>query len=41
MIWTDLEAVTPDGRTLFPRYLRRMYQAYRFFPTPEDIFGAN
>ena len=40
MIWTDLEAVNPDGRTLFPRYLRRMYQAYRFFPTPEDIFGA-
>lgn len=40
MIWTDLEAVTPDGRTVAPRYLRRMYQAYRFFPTPEDIFGA-
>jgi glycosyltransferase involved in cell wall biosynthesis len=40
MIWTDLEAVDPDGRTLHPRYLRRMYQTYRFFPTPEDIFSA-
>jgi glycosyltransferase involved in cell wall biosynthesis len=38
MVWTDLEAVAGDGRPLYPRYLRRMYHAYRFFPTAGDIF---
>ncbi len=39
MIWTDMEAVDGQGKTLFPTYLRRMYAAYRFFPTPQDLFA--
>ena len=40
MIWTDMEAIDGQGRTLFPTYLRRMYATYRFFPTPQDLFTS-
>jgi glycosyltransferase involved in cell wall biosynthesis len=40
MIWTDMEAVDGQGKTIFPTYLRRMYSTYRFFPTPQDLFTA-
>lgn len=38
MIWTDMQAVDPDGRPLHERYLRRMYHAYGRFPDYRDIF---
>src|SRR5581483_12349168 len=38
MIWTDMEAVAPDGEVVYPRFLRRMYDAYRFFRM-EELFG--
>jgi glycosyltransferase involved in cell wall biosynthesis len=31
MTWTDMEALDPSGRVAHPRYLRRMYAAYRRF----------
>ncbi|HUA90627.1 MAG TPA: glycosyltransferase [Steroidobacteraceae bacterium] len=37
MIWSDMKAIDPDGRVLDERYLRRMYQAYRWFP-PGTLF---
>jgi GT2 family glycosyltransferase len=37
MIWSDMEAVDPEGRVPHPRYLRSMYHAYRFF-RPEDLY---
>ena len=40
MIWTDMEAIDDQGKTLFPTYLRRMYATYRFFPTPRDLFTS-
>jgi GT2 family glycosyltransferase len=42
MIWTDMEAVGPDGRLIQPRFLRTMYRAaYRWFPTPESLFETS
>jgi glycosyltransferase involved in cell wall biosynthesis len=40
MIWTDMEAVGPDGRVVNPKYLRTMYDAYRWF-TSEQLFSAS
>jgi glycosyltransferase involved in cell wall biosynthesis len=37
MIWSDMEAVGPDGKVREPRYLRTMYHAYRFFRS-EDLY---
>jgi glycosyltransferase involved in cell wall biosynthesis len=37
MIWSDMEAVDPEGRVHAPRYLRTMYHAYRLYRT-EDLF---
>jgi glycosyltransferase involved in cell wall biosynthesis len=37
MIWSDMEAVDPDGTVSAPRYLRTMYHAYRLFRT-EDLY---
>lgn len=37
MIWTDMEAIDPDGRVISTRYLRTMYSAYRKCRL-EDIF---
>lgn len=38
MVWTDMEAVDPEGRVLDPMHLRTMYHAYRWF-TPEQLFS--
>jgi len=46
MVWTEMEAfrsIHDGGRivgeeTVFRRYLRQMYHAYRFFPRPQDLF---
>ena len=32
MVWTDMEAVDPDGNVIDPRHLRTMYSAYRLTP---------
>ncbi|HYT94844.1 MAG TPA: glycosyltransferase [Gemmataceae bacterium] len=37
MIWSDMEAVDPEGHVEHPRYLRTMYHAYRWFTT-DDLF---
>ena len=40
MIWTDMEAVRPDGELISPRFLRTMYyNSYRWFPTNESLFS--
>jgi GT2 family glycosyltransferase len=42
MIWTDMEAIGPDGRLLSPRFLRAMYRSsYRWFPTSESLFSTS
>jgi glycosyltransferase involved in cell wall biosynthesis len=38
MIWTDMDAVGPDGTIVGHRYLATMYGAYRWFPTRSDLF---
>ncbi len=38
MVWTEFEAVDTTGKVVNPRYLRTMYGAYRFYPTPESLF---
>jgi GT2 family glycosyltransferase len=38
LVWTDLDEVRPSGELGRRRYLRSMFQAYRFFPTPEALF---
>jgi glycosyltransferase involved in cell wall biosynthesis len=37
MIWTDMDAIGPDGEIQYRRYLTRMYTAYRKFPR-EQLF---
>jgi glycosyltransferase involved in cell wall biosynthesis len=37
MIWSDMEAVNPEGHVQHPRYLRTMYHAYNWFTT-DDLF---
>lgn len=37
MIWSDMEAVGPDGNIVAERYLRTMYSAYRWF-SENDLF---
>ena len=37
MIWTDMDAIGPDGQLQYRRYLTRMYTAYRKF-TREQLF---
>jgi glycosyltransferase involved in cell wall biosynthesis len=37
MIWTDMDAIGPDGEIVARRYLTRMYTAYRKFPR-EQLF---
>jgi glycosyltransferase involved in cell wall biosynthesis len=31
MVWTDMEAIDPQGSVIDPRHLRTMYSAYRYF----------
>jgi GT2 family glycosyltransferase len=38
MTWTDMVAIDPDGKVLSPSFLRTMYSAYAWFPTPESLF---
>lgn len=38
MTWTDMIAVDPSGKVISEAYLRRMYSAYRWFPTLEALF---
>ena len=40
MMWTDMEAVNPDGELIAPWFLRTMYAAYRWFPTAESLFAS-
>jgi len=40
MIWTDMEAIDPEGNVFDPKYLRKMYSAYKWF-RPEDLFVEN
>ena len=40
MIWTDMEAINPDGVVTDPRHLRTMYSAYRFFQL-ETLFTTH
>ncbi len=37
MIWTDMDAIGPDGQLQYRRYLTRMYTAYRKF-TRDQLF---
>ena len=39
VVWTDMQAVEPGGAVMFPRYLRKMYSAYRYYPE-ETLFRA-
>jgi glycosyltransferase involved in cell wall biosynthesis len=38
LIWSDMAAVNPAGEVTEPRYLRKMYHAYRHFPKTSDLF---
>jgi glycosyltransferase involved in cell wall biosynthesis len=40
MIWSDMEAVDPEGRITHDRFLRMMYSAYRWFP-PDRLFAES
>jgi GT2 family glycosyltransferase len=40
MVWTDMEAIGPDGAVKYARYLRTMYSAWRCF-SMEDLFSAS
>ena len=39
MVWSDMEAVDPDGNLISACHLRKMYHAWNFF-TAEGMFGA-
>jgi glycosyltransferase involved in cell wall biosynthesis len=39
MVWTDMAAVDEGGKILHDRYLKRMYSAYKYFPSPEKLFA--
>ena len=42
MIWTDMEAVSPDGQLINSRYLRVMYRnSYRWFPSNMSLFSRS
>ena len=38
MIWSDMQAVDPEGQVVSAAFLRTMYHAYRWFK-PEDLFA--
>jgi GT2 family glycosyltransferase len=40
MIWSDMEAVAPDGSVIDKSYLRTMYHAYRWF-TNDQLFSRS
>jgi glycosyltransferase involved in cell wall biosynthesis len=39
MVWTDFAAMDAAENIVHQRYLRRMYDAYRFFPTPSSLLS--
>lgn len=40
MVWTDMEAIGPEGGIVSSRYLRTMYQdSYRWFPEASGLFS--
>lgn len=39
MVWTDFSAMDPSETIVQQRYLRTMYDAYRFFPTSSSLFS--
>jgi glycosyltransferase involved in cell wall biosynthesis len=41
MVWTDMKAVDKEGKMITANYLRRMYDAYKSFPTAESLFGSS
>jgi len=40
MVWTDMEAIGPDGKIINQNYLRSMYGAYRWF-TSGELFSRS
>jgi len=40
MVWTDMEAIDPDGVVLSTAYLRTIYSAYKWFSS-DDLFSAS
>lgn len=38
LVWSDMDAVNPDGKIVHNRYLRKMYSAYSYFPQSKDLF---
>jgi glycosyltransferase involved in cell wall biosynthesis len=40
LVWSDMDAINPDGEIAHSRYLRKMYSAYNYFPKPEDLFSS-
>jgi GT2 family glycosyltransferase len=38
MVWSEIEAIGPDGDVISPTYLRTMYSAYQWFPRKEQLF---
>jgi glycosyltransferase involved in cell wall biosynthesis len=41
MTWTDMKAVDSQGNVTSEAYLRRMYDAYRWFPTASALFKSS
>ncbi len=39
MVWTDMAAVDPDGKLVYPSYLKVMYAAYQYFGE-KDLFDS-
>lgn len=40
MVWTDMEAIDPEGKVYSTKYLRTMYAAYRWF-TNNQLFSES
>lgn len=40
MIWTDMDAVSPEGDVIAPRFLTTMYDAYRWF-SRDELFESS
>ena len=38
MVWSEMEAIGPNGYVISPTYLRMMYSAYQWFPRKEQLF---
>ena len=41
MIWSDMEAIGPEGDVVSHSYLRTMYSAYDWFPRKEQLFSQS